>query len=217
MVFRKSCTSIGFRIYTTRSRRGYLTPDTRVTKDFEKVETGIVYELTGMVVFARKPNEKHQQHQQQQHQQRDISKLEGHLVSFIKVKPPYVDAPGCFDVSSPVGMTPGVSPLVFAGKNTTSANKKEKKEEQAIKEATATPLSSRLRSNAVEFGAEKAEPFTPKNMSSKMGGGDGGERLDVGDSLGGSSATGAKERGFYLTISWSLKFPRMKSHSFMDI
>ena len=161
-------------------------------KDFEKVETGIVYELTGMVVFARKPNEKHQQNQQQQHQQRDISKLEGHLVSFIKVKPPYVDAPGCFDVSSPVGMTPGVSPLVFAGKNTTSTNKKEKKEEQAIKEATATPLSSKLRSNAVEFGAEKAEPFTPKNMSSKMGGGDGGERLDVGDSLGGnSSATGA--------------------------
>jgi PAB-dependent poly(A)-specific ribonuclease subunit 2 len=153
-------------------------------KDFENVENGIVYELTGLVVFARKPNEKpQQQHQHQQHH-RDISKLEGHLVSFIKVKPPYVDTPGCFDVSSPVGMTPGVSPLVFAGKKAPNTDREEKKAEVSTKEAikSVTPSSSKLRSNAMEFGVEKAEPFTPKNVSSKTVGG----RLDNGGSSSGS-------------------------------
>ena len=147
-------------------------------KDFENFENGIVYELTGLVVFARKPNDK-PQHQQQQ-PQRDISKLEGHLVSFIKVKPPYVDTPGCFDVASPVGLTPGVSPLVF--KKATSTNKEKNKEESSAKETikSVTPSSSKLRSNAMEFGAEKAEPFTPKNASSKMGGGGGGSSSGSG-------------------------------------
>ena len=118
--FQKSCMSIGSRTLCNSSQGGSTLSAKHGSeaKDFENFENGIVYELTGLVVFARKPNDK-PQHQQQQ-PQRDISKLEGHLVSFIKVKPPYVDTPGCFDVAS-VGLTPGVSPLVF--KKATSTNK----------------------------------------------------------------------------------------------
>ena len=143
-------------------------------KDFENSENGIVYELTGIVVFARKPtdlNEKQQQQQQQDNNNnnnRDMSKLEGHLVSFIKVKPPYVDEPGCFEAGpTPVGLTPGVSPLMYMGKKSSKAESSSDasiKTKEESKEVT-TPSSSKLRSSAVEFGADKAEPFTPKNKS----------------------------------------------------
>lgn len=81
---------------------------------FTAAPNSTAYELTGLVAFSRNIDDEIKKGSDlRQTKSADIS---GHLVSFIKVRPPYVDVPGDFTASpKKPGSTPGVSPLGNAG------------------------------------------------------------------------------------------------------
>lgn len=114
---------------------------------FQDDPNATTYELTGLVVFSRDINEEIKKGSDLR--QTKTTDICGHLVSFIKVRPPYVDVAGDFTASpKKPGSTPGVSPLPrFAGaaKVTTANNgdgsPKSKIDSKA--ESLTTPLAAR--------------------------------------------------------------------------
>ena len=75
---------------------------------------GVTYELTSLVCLARRPAEEDDDDSPGGGlDETGAKKLAGHLLSFVKVTPPYVRARGVFDAapSPPKGESPGVSPL----------------------------------------------------------------------------------------------------------
>jgi PAB-dependent poly(A)-specific ribonuclease subunit 2 len=75
---------------------------------------GVTYELTSLVCLARRPAEEDDDDSPGGGlDETGAKKLAGHLLSFVKVTPPYVRARGRFDAapSPPEGESPGVSPL----------------------------------------------------------------------------------------------------------
>ena len=104
-----------------------------------------MYELTGLVVFSRNIDEEIKKgFDLRQTKTTDIS---GHLVSFIKVKPPYVDIPGDFTASPKrPGNTPGVSPLATTGAQQKYDDNKSAKPVPSLTSSTiaSTPTLSRV-------------------------------------------------------------------------
>jgi len=77
---------------------------------FQHVANSEIYELTGLVVFSRNIEDEIKKGSDLRNTK--SSNISGHLVSFIKVRPPYVDIAGDFAATpSKPGSTPGVSPL----------------------------------------------------------------------------------------------------------
>ena len=90
----------------------------RVTQSADDVELltgeGVTYELTSLTCLARRPAEEDDDDSPGGGlDETGAKKLAGHLLSFIKVTPPYVPVRGRFDgaPSPPKGESPGVSPL----------------------------------------------------------------------------------------------------------
>ena len=87
----------------------------QATDDADALEgDGVTYELTSLVCLARRPAEEDDDDSPGGGlDETGAKKLAGHLLSFVKVTPPYVRARGVFDAapSPPKGESPGVSPL----------------------------------------------------------------------------------------------------------
>ena len=115
------------------------------TSQFQDSPNSVVYELTGLVVFSRNIDEEIKKgFDLRQTKTTDIS---GHLVSFIKVKPPYVDIPGDFTASPKrPGNTPGVSPLATTGAQQKYDDNKSAKPVPSLTSSTvaSTPTLSRV-------------------------------------------------------------------------
>ena len=88
---------------------------TQAADDIECLEgDGVTYELTSLVCLARRPAEEDDDDSPGGGlDETGAKKLAGHLLSFVKVVPPYVPVRGRFDgaPSPPTGDAPGVSPL----------------------------------------------------------------------------------------------------------
>lgn len=81
---------------------------------FQDAPNSTVYELTSLVAFSRNIEEEIKRGSDLR--QTKTSDISGHLVSFIKVRPPYVEVPGDFTASpKKPGSTPGISPLTKFG------------------------------------------------------------------------------------------------------
>ena len=117
---------------------------------FQDVGNSEVYELTGLVVFSRNIDDEIKKGSDLR--QTKTSDISGHLVSFIKVKPPYVDVAGDFTASPrKPGSTPGVSPL----------NKSDVTVKTSATDATSLPPAAPTTSPSTPATARTSAPGTP--------------------------------------------------------
>jgi len=99
---------------------------TQASEDLGAPDTergGVTYELTALVCLARRPAEEEDDDAPGGgRDETGAKKLSGHLVSFLKVTPPYVEKRGQFAAAPYIpGTSPGVSPIPIGGRHPTAA------------------------------------------------------------------------------------------------
>jgi hypothetical protein len=95
-------------------------PSPAASEDLGALDTesgGVTYELTALVCLARRPAEEEEEDSPSGGKdETGAKKISGHLVSFLKVTPPYVEKKGQFAAAPYIpGMSPGVSPIPNGG------------------------------------------------------------------------------------------------------
>ena len=127
---------------------------TEAMHDLESLDTtseGATYELTALTCLARRPAEEDDDDSPGGGvDETGAKKYSGHLLSFLKVMPPYVETRGAFEAAAHVpGMSPGVSPIPSA----------------AAAAARAAAERASAASSADTSAADAAPPATPDAKS----------------------------------------------------